>query len=195
VSGTPKKNSTRKTKATQGEASATYEGRSVYHISVVAELVETHPQTLRMYERMGLVSPLRTRNNVRLYTEEDIERVRRIQHLTQELGVNLAGVEVVFKLLNELERVHAESEALLDTIQRSNVEGWSRAELRRHAQTVVSLSSDPAMVADMAAIVPLRIPLRAASSKNARDVVYDSHPNSNDVEQSSTKARARHQVE
>jgi len=85
--------------------------RGVYHISIVAELVETHPQTLRMYERMGLVSPQRTRNNIRLYSEADVERVRRIQHLTQDLGVNLAGVEVVFKLLGEMERMRAESEA------------------------------------------------------------------------------------
>jgi len=85
--------------------------RGVYHISIVAELVETHPQTLRMYERMGLISPQRTRNNIRLYSEADVERVRRIQHLTQDLGVNLAGVEVVFKLLSEMERMRAESEA------------------------------------------------------------------------------------
>ena len=82
----------------------------VYHISIVAQMVEVHPQTLRMYERMGLISPQRTRNNIRLYSDEDVEVVRRIQHLTQELGVNLAGVEVVFKLLNEMERLRAEVE-------------------------------------------------------------------------------------
>ena len=79
-----------------------------YYISVVAEMVETHPQTLRTYEKMGLIEPKRTRNNVRLFTEADIERVRRIQHLTQDLGVNLAGVEVVFKLLLEIEKMRAE---------------------------------------------------------------------------------------
>jgi len=78
---------------------------TVYQISVVAQMVETHPQTLRMYERIGLISPQRTANNIRLYSQEDVERVRRIQHLTQELGVNLAGVEVVFKLLGEIERL------------------------------------------------------------------------------------------
>ena len=85
----------------------------VYHISIVAQMVEVHPQTLRMYERMGLISPQRTRNNIRLFSDFDVERVRRIQHLTQELGVNLAGVEVVFKLLNEMERMRAEVEARL----------------------------------------------------------------------------------
>jgi len=84
--------------------------RPVYFISIVAEMVETHPQTLRMYERMGLVNPCRTRNNIRLYSESDVEQVRRIQHLTQELGVNLAGVEVIFDLLREVQRLREEME-------------------------------------------------------------------------------------
>ncbi len=92
--------------------------RPVYHISIVAEIVATHPQTLRTYERMGLVSPQRTRNNVRLYSEDDVEQVRRIQHLTQELGVNLAGVEVVFKLLQEIEKMRQEIEAQAQRWQR-----------------------------------------------------------------------------
>ena len=91
----------------------------VYHISVVAEMVETHPQTLRTYERMGLISPQRTRNNVRLYSEEDVELVRRIQHLTQDLGVNLAGVEVVFKLLREIEKMQAQIAAREDSVEES----------------------------------------------------------------------------
>ena len=92
--------------------------RPVYHISIVAEMVETHPQTLRMYERMGLVNPQRTRHNIRLYSEADIEQVRRIQHLTQDLGVNLAGVEVVFKLLREMHRLREEMESELEEIRR-----------------------------------------------------------------------------
>src|SRR4028119_1582670 len=80
----------------------------VYHISIVAQMVEVHPQTLRMYERLGLISPQRTRNNIRLYSDDDVERVRHIQHLTQDLGVNLAGVEVVFKLLAEIEEMRAQ---------------------------------------------------------------------------------------
>lgn len=86
------------------------EQRPVYYISVVAEMVETHPQTLRMYEKMGLLAPRRTRNNIRLYSRSDVEQVRRIQHLTQELGVNLAGVEVIFGLLQEMQRLREELE-------------------------------------------------------------------------------------
>jgi MerR family transcriptional regulator/heat shock protein HspR len=92
--------------------SARDESRPVYFISVVAEMVETHPQTLRMYERMGLVAPCRTPAGVRLYSQADVEQVRRIQHLTQELGVNLAGVEVIFDLLREMQRLQAEMESL-----------------------------------------------------------------------------------
>jgi len=82
--------------------------RPVYYISVVAEMVEIHPQTLRMYERMGLITPCRTANNIRLYSDADVQRVRRIQHLTQGLGVNLAGVELIFNLLGEMEKMHEE---------------------------------------------------------------------------------------
>jgi len=93
------------------EKTGTAQEGTFYYISVVAEMVETHPQTLRTYEKMGLIAPQRTHNNVRLFTEADVERVRKIQHLTQDLGVNLAGVEVVFKLLLEIEKMRAELEA------------------------------------------------------------------------------------
>lgn len=96
---------------TNEEKIGTAQEGTLYYISVVAEMVETHPQTLRTYEKMGLIAPQRTSNNVRLFTEADVERVRRIQHLTQDLGVNLAGVEVVFKLLLEIEKMRAELEA------------------------------------------------------------------------------------
>jgi len=101
----------------------------VYHISIVAQMVETHPQTLRMYERMGLVAPRRTRNNIRLYSDADVEQVRRIQHLTQDLGVNLAGVEVVFKLLREMHRMQAEIESEIEAV-RAEVEREIEATLR-----------------------------------------------------------------
>jgi MerR family transcriptional regulator/heat shock protein HspR len=99
----------------------------VYYISVVAEMVETHPQTLRMYERMGLVAPCRTRAGVRLYSQADVEQVRRIQHLTQELGVNLAGVEVIFDLLREMQRLQAEMEALATQREQGSTPRTARA--------------------------------------------------------------------
>ena len=74
----------------------------VYVISVAAELVRVHPRTLRIYEGEGLICPARTRTNIRLYSENDIRRVLWIRHLTQNLGVNLAGVRVLFELEERL---------------------------------------------------------------------------------------------
>src|SRR5919112_5435487 len=79
--------------------------RGVYMISVAAELAGMHPQTLRIYESRGLVEPKRSAGNTRLYSQEDVERLRRIQELTSELGMNLAGVERVFELEDEIERL------------------------------------------------------------------------------------------
>jgi len=79
--------------------------RPRYMISVAAELVGMHPQTLRMYEQKGLVQPQRTAGNTRLYSEADLERLRLIQKLTTQLGLNLAGVEHVLRLEDELQRM------------------------------------------------------------------------------------------
>ena len=76
--------------------------RPVYVISVAAELVRVHPRTLRIYEVEGLVCPARTPTNIRLYSENDIRRVTWIRHLTQNLGVNLAGVRILFELEERL---------------------------------------------------------------------------------------------
>lgn len=80
--------------------------RPRYMISIAAELVGMHPQTLRIYENKGLVNPNRTRGNTRLYSEADLDRLRLIQRLTSELGLNLAGVEVVLRLEDELRKAH-----------------------------------------------------------------------------------------
>jgi MerR family transcriptional regulator/heat shock protein HspR len=81
--------------------------RPRYMISVAAELVGMHPQTLRMYEQKGLVRPRRTAGNTRLYSEADLERLRLIQRLTGDLGLNLAGVEAVLGLEEQLQRMQA----------------------------------------------------------------------------------------
>jgi MerR family transcriptional regulator/heat shock protein HspR len=107
--------------------------RGVYMISVAAELAGMHPQTLRIYEARGLITPKRSPKNTRLYSQDDVERLRRIQELTTELGMNLAGVEKVFELEREIERmrrrmrtlerqadrVQQELEAELDRVRRS----------------------------------------------------------------------------
>ena len=83
-----------------------------YMISVAADLVGMHPQTLRMYEAKGLVRPGRTPGGTRLYSDNDVERLRLIQRLTTELGLNLAGVEHVLRMQDELNRAHARMQRL-----------------------------------------------------------------------------------
>ena len=86
--------------------------RGVFMISVAAELAEMHPQTLRMYEARGLIEPKRSPKGTRLYSQEDVDRLRRIQEMTTELGLNLAGVERVLELESKLERAQRRLEAL-----------------------------------------------------------------------------------
>jgi MerR family transcriptional regulator/heat shock protein HspR len=103
-------------------------GQPVYAISIAARLVEMHPQTLRLYERLGLVKPARTGHNIRLYSDEDIERLRQIQRLTQ-VGVNLAGVEMVLELL---ERMQAMRRELEEEMERRQQEMLAEMERLRH---------------------------------------------------------------
>jgi MerR family transcriptional regulator, heat shock protein HspR len=86
--------------------------RGVYMISVVAELAGMHPQTLRIYESRGLIQPKRSPKNTRLYSQEDVDRLRRIQELTSDMGMNLAGVEKVFELEEELDRMRRRMRSL-----------------------------------------------------------------------------------
>jgi MerR family transcriptional regulator/heat shock protein HspR len=104
-------------------------GRGVYMISVAAELSGMHPQTLRIYESRGLITPNRSPKNTRLYSEEDIERLRRIQELTSELGMNLAGVERVFELEAEVARMRRRMRNLERQAERMQQE--LRAEVER----------------------------------------------------------------
>jgi MerR family transcriptional regulator, heat shock protein HspR len=92
--------------------------RGVFMISVAAELAEMHPQTLRMYEARGLIEPKRSPKGTRLYSQADVERLRRIQEMTTELGLNLAGVERVLELETKLER----AQRRLDAMERRSAE-------------------------------------------------------------------------
>lgn len=98
------------------------EERGVYVISVAAELAGVHPQTLRMYERKGLISPKRTTGNSRRYSERDVEWVRRIQQLTQDEGINLAGVRMIIELQRELERIQSQLKRARDESRASEPE-------------------------------------------------------------------------
>ncbi|MBM3493527.1 MAG: MerR family transcriptional regulator [Armatimonadetes bacterium] len=84
----------------------------VYMISVAAQLTGLHPQTVRLYERLGLITPRRISNKNRLYSDADIARLQQIRRFTRDMGVNLAGVEVILELLRRIEDMQAELDAL-----------------------------------------------------------------------------------
>ena len=100
--------------------------RGVFMISVAAELAEMHPQTLRMYEARGLIEPKRSPKGTRLYSQADVERLRRIQKMTTELGLNLAGVERVLELETKLDR----AQRRLDAMERRSAELQTEIEAR-----------------------------------------------------------------
>jgi MerR family transcriptional regulator/heat shock protein HspR len=136
--------SRRRTTTTRIEVSS---DRGVFMISVAAELADMHPQTLRMYEQRGLIEPKRSPKGTRLYSHEDVEKLRRIQQMTAELGLNLAGVEKVLELEEQLERTRKRVAALerrRDELQ-SEIEALEgrrekvRADIVRYEQTGAEL--------------------------------------------------------
>jgi MerR family transcriptional regulator/heat shock protein HspR len=90
-----------------------------------------HPQTLRLYERQGLIQPSRTKGNTRLYSAQDVDQIRLILHLTRDLGVNLAGVEIILSMQRKLDKIHQEIDALRQFLVESMQQHWEeRARLR-----------------------------------------------------------------
>ncbi|HYL46729.1 MAG TPA: helix-turn-helix transcriptional regulator [Candidatus Limnocylindrales bacterium] len=94
-----------------------------YMISAVAELYHLHPQTLRLYERVGLLKPSRSQGNTRLYTDADLERLEVILNLTRELGVNLAGIEIILNMRDKMASMQTEMEAFMNFVRNE----WSRS--------------------------------------------------------------------
>ena len=99
------------------------EPRQYYHISSVAKMYNIHPQTLRLYEREGLLAPSRSEGNTRLYSAEDLKRLELILNLIRDLGVNLAGVEVVLNMRAKIEQIEAEVNQFLDYVRREFFQG------------------------------------------------------------------------
>ena len=104
-------------KKKETKASQQHEDRPLYVISVAAELVDMHPQTLRLYERKGLIEPSRSSGQTRLYSQRDIDHLREIRRLTQELGVNLAGVEEIIRLRRQLDELQGGMETRIGVLQ------------------------------------------------------------------------------
>ena len=95
--------------------------KAAYMISSVAEQYEIHPQTLRLYEREGLLKPSRSEGNTRLYTDDDLERLQVILHLTRDLGVNLAGVEIILNMREKMGEMQVQIQEFVSTLNRELV--------------------------------------------------------------------------
>jgi MerR family transcriptional regulator, heat shock protein HspR len=116
--------------------------RAGYMISAVAELYKLHPQTLRLYERVGLLKPSRSQGNTRLYTDTDLERLEVILNLTRELGVNLAGIEIILNMRDKMAEMQSQMEAFIKFV-RSEVARTFAAEDRRARSMDAIVRSGP----------------------------------------------------
>ena len=125
--------------------------RGVFMISVAAELADMHPQTLRMYEARGLIEPKRSPKGTRLYSHDDVDRLRRIQEMTTELGMNLAGVERVFELEDKLGRLQRKVDALEQRAASLQDEIGRLEEIRRSVKAEIVRYEAPGT-----ALIPIR---------------------------------------
>jgi MerR family transcriptional regulator/heat shock protein HspR len=105
-------------------------GKAYYMISAVSQKYNIHPQTLRLYEREGLLKPSRTEGNTRLYSDEDLEQLETILTLTRDLGVNLAGVEIIFNMRRKIERMQSEVNQFMEYVKRELARGLEDWESR-----------------------------------------------------------------
>jgi MerR family transcriptional regulator/heat shock protein HspR len=124
-------------------AMAKSKGKAGYMISAVAEQYEIHPQTLRLYEREGLLRPSRSEGNTRLYTDEDLERLEVILKLTRELGVNLAGVEIILNMREKMEAMQKQMQRFIESLNQelSRYAGMHPAENVNALMPVIEISS------------------------------------------------------
>jgi MerR family transcriptional regulator/heat shock protein HspR len=144
--------------------------RGVFMISVAAELAEMHPQTLRMYEQRGLIEPKRSPKGTRLYSHADVDRLKRIQQMTAELGMNLAGVERVFELEQQLQAMSAKVRRLDRRAQELAAEVERLEALRRSLRAeIVPYVRGGAIVRAQDGSPRFRIPVERASDEEGSD--------------------------
>jgi MerR family transcriptional regulator, heat shock protein HspR len=108
-----------------------------YMISAVAELYKLHPQTLRLYERVGLLTPSRSQGNTRLYTDADLERLEIILNLTRDLGVNLAGIEIILNMRDKMAEMQDQMEAFIKFVQGEMAKNFTTTDERRVRNAIV----------------------------------------------------------
>jgi MerR family transcriptional regulator, heat shock protein HspR len=138
--------------------------RGVFMISVAAELADMHPQTLRMYEARGLIEPKRSPKGTRLYSHKDVQRLRRIQEMTAELGMNLAGVERVFELEQELEVMERKVRALEKRADELKAEVERLEKVRRELRAEIVPYTGGGPIVRNADLKQFRIRVQRASS-------------------------------
>ena len=105
-------------------------GKPLYMISIVSEMMNLHPQTIRQYEKMGLIKPFRTEGNTRLYSDEDVNKLKYIIKLTKELKVNIAGVEIIMALNEEIQKLNTSLENLQNKIENTSISKNINIEIR-----------------------------------------------------------------
>ena len=123
-------------------AKKTERGKAYFMISAVSQKYDIHPQTLRLYEREGLLTPSRTEGNTRLYSEEDLEQLETILSLTRDLGVNLAGVEIILNMRRKIERMQGEVNEFMEYVKRELARGIDDWEQRLSTALVKSSPTD-----------------------------------------------------
>lgn len=116
--------------------------RAGYMISAVAELYKLHPQTLRLYERAGLLKPSRSQGNTRLYTDQDLERLEVILTLTRDMGVNLAGIEIILNMRDKMSDMQEQMEAFIGFVRGELAKGFN-AEGRRTVKNAIVRAMPP----------------------------------------------------
>jgi MerR family transcriptional regulator/heat shock protein HspR len=137
-------------------------GKAYYMISAVAQKYSIHPQTLRLYEREGLLKPSRTRGNTPLFSGEDLEQLETILTLTRDLGVNLAGVEVILNMRRKIEQMQGEVNEFMEYVKRELARGIDDWEQRLNTALVKSTSTD------LVRTNPSNTPPASATKKQAR---------------------------
>jgi MerR family transcriptional regulator, heat shock protein HspR len=126
----------------------TDKGKPVYMIGVVAEMLRLHPQTLRMYEKKGLIRPSRTEGRTRMYSSEDVEEIARVIRLARDLGVNLAGIEIILKMRRRMMDMQHQLEDLTGHV-RSGMDDTRDAATRGRSEALVRAASSHLKPADL----------------------------------------------
>ena len=141
-------------------------GKSYYMISAVAQKYDIHPQTLRLYEREGLLKPSRTEGNTRLYSEEDLEQLETILSLTRDLGVNLAGVEIILNMRRKIERMQTEVNEFMEYVKQELSKGIGDWEQRLSTALVKSAPSELVRAAQPNTAAPISSPTTTSTTSS-----------------------------